>query len=251
VDEGAKKIREGIKVGLKMVDLARSVGEIQLAQRLKIIDPKTGLPDLNAETKPAKDSSKDTYGIVLSEIAADDVDAKAMHASIQKATQNRRSDVLVKFLRDLETVQTPDEIRSLFPTIQLADEKGAEESYTEAVYALYAEKGVTLPRKGRTELAAEAAREKAAKAKAALEAADKPSEGDSEGGEGAGEGAAEAAPVDPIEYATAYITKLTKANKGLKVDVFGKLDDEDKSKTLDALNAQLGTIKALIAELSV
>jgi hypothetical protein len=251
VDEGAKKIREGIKVGLKMVDLARSVGEIQLAQRLRIVDPKTGLPDLNAETKPAKDASKDTYAVVLSEIADDDVDAKAMHASIQKATQNRRSDVLVKFLRDLETVQTPEEIRSVFPTIQVADEKGAEESYTEAVYALYAEKGITLPRKGRTELAAEAAREKAAKAKLALEAAK--SEDDSEGGEGegSGEGAGEAAPVDPKEYAAAYITKLTKANRGVKADVFGKLDDEDKSATLDALNIQLVTIKALIAELSV
>jgi hypothetical protein len=251
VDEGAKKIREGIAVGLKMVDLARSVGEIQLAQRLRITDPKTGLPDLNAVTRPAKDASKDTYGIVAAELAPDDVESQAMHASIMKATQNRRSDVLVKFLRDLETVQTPEEIRSVFPTIQVADEKGAEESYTEAVYALYAEKGIELPRKGRTELAAEAAREKAAKAKLALEAAK--SEDDSEGGEGdSGEGAGDAEPeeiTDPVEYAGAYVAKLKRANKGARPGIFAELDSETAEKVKADLEAQMRVLKDILAEL--
>jgi hypothetical protein len=251
VDEGAKKIREGIAVGLKMVDLARSVGEIQLAQRLRITDPKTGLPDLNAVTRPAKDASKDTYGIVAAELAPDDVESQAMHASIMKATQNRRSDVLVKFLRDLETVQTPEEIRSVFPTIQVADEKGAEESYTEAVYALYAEKGIELPRKGRTELAAEKAREKAARAARALEAG--PSEGDSEGeGEGSGEGAGDAEPeeiTDPVEYAGAYVAKLKRANKGARPGIFAELDSETAEKVKADLEAQMRVLKDILAEL--
>jgi hypothetical protein len=248
VAAGAEKIREGVAIGLKMADVAKAVGEIQLSQRLRIIDPKTGLPDLNADTDPAKKASKATYEAAREGIAADEVEKIAAHNSLVKGVQNRRSDVLVSFLRALDNTDA-DNVAEMFPALEIKE----GESVTEAVYALYAEKGVELPRKGRTELAAEAAREKARKAKLALEAAEKSGEGDSEGGEGEGngEGAGEAAQVDPVEYAGAYIAKLAKANKGVKADVFGQLDDEAKSKVLDDLNIQLVTIKALIAELSV
>jgi hypothetical protein len=246
VEQGREKIREGIAIGLKMADTARVVGEIQLAQRLKIIDPKTGLPDLHADTKTAKDASKATYEPVLAEFGDDETDKIAAYNSLVKGVQNRRSDVLVKFLRDLDSVQTPDEIRSVFPTISVADSKGADESYTEAVYALYESKGITLPRKGRAEIMADERR-----AKKALEAARKAQAESGDGGED-GEGATAEQPeeiANPVEYATAYVAKLKRVNKGAQPGIFAELDKETAEKIKATLEEQMRVMKDILAEL--
>src|SRR5690606_18802801 len=79
---------------------------------------------------------------------------QAAHNSLVRATQNKMSDVLVDWLRSFDG---PDRAESLAVARELFGDRldGIKEdaSITEAVYALYAEKGVELPRYGRTELA--------------------------------------------------------------------------------------------------
>jgi hypothetical protein len=238
IKAGADKVKEGVSLGLKMTDVAADVARVQLEMRQHMRN-KAGLPDLLAESKYTKNAAKEIYDTAAKGLAADDVLAKSAHASLKKGAQNRMSDVIVDFLRTLD--EQPEFAREFFPA---AIEKHADKTPTEAVYAFYEEHGTTLPRKGRTELAREAAREKAKELEAAK--ADK-AEGEGEG-EGEGNGASE---VIPVEYVSGYIAKLTKANKGMKAEVFGKLTEDEKKSALDDLNAQLVIMKSLVAELMV
>jgi hypothetical protein len=237
IKAGANKVKEGVSLGLKMTDVATEVARVQLEMRQHMRN-KAGLPDLLAESKYTKNAAKEIYDTAAKGLEADDVLAKSAHASLKKGAQNRMSDVLVEFLRTLD--EQPEFAREFFPA---AIEKHADKKPTEAVYAFYEENGTTLPRKGRTELAREAAREKAKELEAAK--ADK----DNGEGEGEGEGNGNGAEIVPVEYVSAYIAKLTKANKGMKAEFFGKLTEDEKKSALDDLNAQLVIMKSLVAEL--
>jgi hypothetical protein len=162
VDECVAQARKAVAQGLKTADMARSIAETLLEARLKMPN-KHGLPDIVADTKFTKNIAHDMFVKAREGVTEEDVDRWATHQSLAKAVRNRLSDVLVARLRSLD--DNPD----AFPADAMAkaQERFPDLSWTEAVYALYAEVGIKLPRKGRTELAREDARRKAKELEAA------------------------------------------------------------------------------------
>jgi hypothetical protein len=162
VDQGVSQARKAVDQGLKTADMARTIADTLLEARLKMPN-KHGLPDIVADTKFTKNIAHDMFVKAREGVTEEDVDRWATHQSLAKAVRNRMSDVLVARLRSL------DEKPENFPltAVAKAQKKFPGMSPTEAVYALYAEAGIDLPRKGRTELAREDARRKAKELEAA------------------------------------------------------------------------------------
>jgi hypothetical protein len=162
VQQAIGHVLNAVDEGLKTADMARTIAETLLEARLKMPN-KHGLPDIVADTKFTKNIAHDMFVKAREGITEEDVDRWATHQSLAKAVRNRMSDVLVARLRSLD--DDPD----AFPADAMAkaQAKFPKLSWTEAVYALYAEAGIDLPRKGRTELAREDARRKAKELEAA------------------------------------------------------------------------------------
>ncbi|MGY5131286.1 hypothetical protein ACWGJW_02495 [Streptomyces nigrescens] len=173
---GTDKVREGVALGLRLSTAGEAVANINLDIRTRIINPDTGLPDLMADRKTTKNAASEVYRKAKADIAEDDVVTLGAHNSLVKAAQNKISDVLVEWLRALDNPDSADAFKELFPSAAEivdsnreakadgnTDVEDWELSPMEVVYKLYEEKGVTLPRKGRTEL------ERERKAAAALE----------------------------------------------------------------------------------
>ncbi|MFE4718241.1 hypothetical protein ACFRLW_17735 [Streptomyces sp. NPDC056728] len=163
VAEGVKSVKRAVNEGLKTADMARTIAETLLEARLKMPN-KFGLPDVIADTKFTKNIAHDMFVKAREGVdQVEDLERWATHESLAKAVRNRLSDVVVARLRSLD--ENPD----AFPAEAMAkaQERFPKLSWTEAVYALYEEVGVKLPRKGRTELAREEARRKAKELEAA------------------------------------------------------------------------------------
>ncbi|MFD3573836.1 hypothetical protein [Streptomyces sp. NPDC058644] len=151
VRKAATLLRRADEQRTRPADAAGPVAELIVEARLKMLN-KCGLPDITADSKFTKDIARELYAAVPN--------------SLVRAVRNRMTDVVVARLRSL------DEHPQNFPAGALEKARAAfpDLSATEAVYALYEECGIPLPRKGRTELAREDARARAAlveKAKAA------------------------------------------------------------------------------------
>jgi hypothetical protein len=155
IAKGVKQARRAADQGLKTADMARQIAETLFDARLRMTQ-KDGLPDIVAQSKFTKNIAHDMFTQARQGVSEDDVDRWQTHASLAKAVRNRMSDVLVARLRGLE--ESPEG----FPAeaLERAREAHPDLSDTEAVYALYADHDVELPRKGRTELAREQARAK-------------------------------------------------------------------------------------------
>lgn len=154
VKDGVKLFSEGINLGMKLGTVGEKLAHTMLTMRQKIVNPETGLPDLPAGRKTTKNAAAEVYAQAKKAIADDDVDRQAAHNSLVRATQNKASDVLVDWIRSFDG---PDRKESLAVAKELFGDRldglKDDESITEAVYRLYAEQGIELPRYGRTELA--------------------------------------------------------------------------------------------------
>ncbi|MEU6285339.1 hypothetical protein [Streptomyces sp. NPDC047028] len=168
ITKGAEAALEGISLGVKMREIGKTVFQIMLAMRKE--SEYRGLPDLNAGAKPTRDRAKMIYNRVSDALAVDDVDRADALDELKRSVQNKRSDVLVEYLRGLDVDKEAglEEVTRYYPEAAAAYVKAKEEetednpaSLMEAVYELYASKDIELPRKGRTEI--ERARRAAAK----------------------------------------------------------------------------------------
>lgn len=155
IKDGVKLFAEGVTLGLKLGNVGEKVAHTMLAMRQKITNPETGLPDLMADRKTTKNAAAEVYTLAKKAVADDDVERHNALETLKRATQNKMSDVLVDWVRAFDG---PDREESLAVMRELfgddVTEKVSDDApLSEAVYALYADKGVELPRYGRTELA--------------------------------------------------------------------------------------------------
>jgi hypothetical protein len=150
IAHGVKEMRKGVDAGLQLTSAGEQVANVLLTIRQTMIDPETGLPDLVWRMKATRNAAGRVYDDVLKEISEDDVDRRASHASLIKATHNKASDVLVSWLRGY-TRNDLELLREIFPDAADAVEADENLSPEAAIRNLYASKGVELPLRGRTE----------------------------------------------------------------------------------------------------
>ncbi|MEV8015654.1 hypothetical protein AB0O76_04700 [Streptomyces sp. NPDC086554] len=153
IAHGVKEMRKGVDAGLQLTSAGEQVANVLLTIRQHVIDPETGLPDLVWRLKVTRNSASKVYNDVLNEIAEDDEDRLASHASLIKATNNKASDVLVEWLRGYrrESAEDMELLRELYPAAVDACEADEDLSPEQAIRDLYAEHGIELPVRGRTE----------------------------------------------------------------------------------------------------
>lgn len=260
---GADKAREGVEFGIKMGSVSEAVAHVILGVALRVIDPDTGLPDLMKNRKTTKNASSAIYKLARKNVAEDDVQRIAAHNALVKSVQNRNSDVLVSWLRELDTDSVDAEaFAKLFPAaaqaVENAKQAGEALVPSEAVRDLYKRAGVELPRKGRTELERERSQVKRLETKRkALEAAKDEGDADAvkaleaEVTELAKVLPADAAPVvektaqerafERIEKATVLLTDATKGAD--------KLTNDEKADLKVKLNAAVAILAAEAAKL--
>lgn len=171
IKAGAKQAREGVELGIKMGSVSGTVAQIILDMRTRIPNPNLGgLPDLMADLKTTKNAAAEIYKEASKGVDDDDIQRKDAYASLIKSVQNKNSDVLVDWLRAMDTPESWDAFAEIFPhaaeivtNARAAKAEGDEsvpdlELSPEAVIReLYANQGVTLPLKGRTQIAREQA----------------------------------------------------------------------------------------------
>lgn len=153
IKHGVSEMRKGVEAGLQLTSAGERVANVLLTIRQTITDPETGLPDLTWRLKATRNAASKVYEDVLHEIAEDDVERRASHASLIKATQNKSSDVLVSWLRGYRRDSEEDMtlLREIFPAAADACQADEELTPEQAIRALYEAKGVELPVRGRTE----------------------------------------------------------------------------------------------------
>ncbi|MDO0926795.1 hypothetical protein QQY24_15720 [Streptomyces sp. TG1A-8] len=168
INQSVKAFKDGVKYGLKLSEVGETVARTMLEMRLKMKHNASGLPDLLAIEKKTKNAAGLVYTGARKGVAEDDTKTNDAHDALAKATQNKMADILVGWLRDFSSSPNADEAletaRLYFPdaaervaSAQHAKAAGEDVSdehlnLTEAIYALYEEKGMELPRYGRTEI---------------------------------------------------------------------------------------------------
>ncbi|WP_405398449.1 hypothetical protein [Streptomyces microflavus] len=170
ISEASAHVSSAVNLGVEAQKIAERVSELQLTMRKKT-PHKAGVPDLIAHQKYTRNTAALVYAEVADQISDTDVDKADILKSLKRSVRNKNSDVLVGYLRGLDGDKDAGltEAQTYYPEAAAAYLKAKEKetaerpaSLTEAVYALYASKGIELPRKGRTEVE----REKRAAAKA-------------------------------------------------------------------------------------
>jgi murein DD-endopeptidase MepM/ murein hydrolase activator NlpD len=168
VKQSIKAFKDGVKYGLKLSEVGETVARTMLEMRLKMTHGASGLPDLMSIEKKTKNSAGLVYDGAREGMDPTDQKLKDAHDALQKATQNKMADILVGWLRDFGSSPNPEEAmetaRLYFPDAvtmveeaREAKESGADVAdadldLTEAIYAVYKDAGIELPRYGRTEI---------------------------------------------------------------------------------------------------
>ncbi|MER5629598.1 hypothetical protein [Streptomyces nitrosporeus] len=231
ISEASAHVSAAVNLGVEAQKIAEKVSELQLTMRKKT-PHKSGLPDLIAIQKYTRNHAGLIYKDVAGQITDEDVDKTDILKSLKRAVRNKNSDTLVGYLRGLDADKDAGlkEVQTYYPEAAAAylkaKEKETEESpasLTEAVYTLYASKGIELPRKGRTELERER--------RAALKAAQT-------------QGGADDSRLTPEvrleNYLTTIAAELDKAEKNA-----GKLTGHQKRKVRNRLNELAKRAEAL------
>lgn len=160
IEEASGYVKEAVSLGVQAQSYAEHIAGLQLAMR-KATPHKAGIPDLIAFHKYTRDQAGLIYVKAAEAIAPEDVDKEDILKSLKRAVRNKNTDVLVGYLFGLDADKEAglEDVRRYYPAAATAYLKAKEEetedepaSLTDAVYALYAGKGIELPRKGRTEL---------------------------------------------------------------------------------------------------
>lgn len=231
VDAGAAKVREGVQLHVKGAQTAREIATMLLDTRRRIVT-KDGLPDLKCTTQAARNASSDMYGAaeaVLAEESGDADHAKDLVKKLSQAVRNQMSDVLVGYIRELDTESGKEEFETHYAKVR---EAHPELTPSEAVFKFYGINPIS-----RRELAAQRAAAKSAKI-AELEA--KAKEGDEEAAE----------QVEELKTATVQeriLADVQRAESAIKaaVKAASELSDDDKN----ALKAKMAELMALVAQI--
>ncbi|MGW0530672.1 hypothetical protein [Streptomyces sp. NPDC003032] len=168
VKQAQKAFKDGVKYGLKLSEVGETVARTMLEMRLRMTHNASGLPDLLAIEKKTKNAAGLVYTGAREGVAATDTKTNDAHDALAKATQNKMADILVDWLRNFAGSPDPDAAletaREWFPdAAALMDAKedaraagkelpDAPADLTEAIYRVYVEAGMPLPRYGRTEI---------------------------------------------------------------------------------------------------
>lgn len=148
---GVEKAREGVDLGIKMGSVSESVAHVILDIATRIINPDTGLPDIKKDRKTTKNAAAEIYAQARKDVADNDAQRIEAHNSLVKSVQNRNSDVLVDWLRAFDNNDDNTVLAELFPVAAALVENG-DMKPSEAIRKVYADKGVTLPERGRKEI---------------------------------------------------------------------------------------------------
>ncbi|MFE7660564.1 hypothetical protein [Streptomyces celluloflavus] len=230
ITEASAHVSSAVNLGVEAQKIAEHVSALQLTMRKKT-PHKSGLPDLIAHQKYTRNTAGLVYKEVADQISDDDVERTDILKSLKRAVRNKNSDTLVGYLRGLDADKEAGvkEAETYYPEAAAAYLKAKETeteespaSLTEAVYTLYASKGIELPRKGRTEVERER--------RAALRAA-----------QGSGADDSRLTPEVRLEnYLTTIAGELDKAEKNA-----GKLTGHQKRKVRNRLNELAKRAEAL------
>ncbi|MFJ9961090.1 hypothetical protein [Streptomyces avermitilis] len=150
---GVKRIKEGIQLGAKAVDLFEQVANIIFEARLRI--PYKGAPDLHAKSAAGRQISIDMFDEVKKGIDDTEVDLLAFHEQLRKGVKNKMPDVTVGWLRALDESSDREVFESTFPMIAESVDESVKPQ--QAIREWYkSELGIDLPTKTRAEVAAAA-----------------------------------------------------------------------------------------------
>jgi hypothetical protein len=165
ISESVAKMRDSATQMLATGSSARAVAEIYFKLRLAARN-RAGLPDLTATSKGYRDIIAEINAQSMADVPVDDVDKRSALDSVRKGVNYQLSTILVDWLRALDN-SDHEIVAEHFPMLELPEEG----SLSEAVYAAYEGRGLSLPRKSEREIKAERAREKALEAAKVAEGA--------------------------------------------------------------------------------
>jgi hypothetical protein len=227
VTQGAKLFAEGVRTHIKFSNMATDIARILLNMRVRMTD-KTGVPDIKATSKGAKEASGDMYReagkLFLADSDLSEDEAKKHVAKLQKSVQNAMPTVRAEYLAELDSNETE---AARFELIT-GSEQSKGQTVSEAVAEHY---GVALM--SRYEL------EKSVRE-------DSDTDSDDSDAEGEGEGASEA--TTPADQVGAFFAKA-ESNIERAKKVVAKAKDDDAARDsfkaqIDAMIAELATLKA-------
>jgi hypothetical protein len=225
VAEGAKLFADGVRTHIKFSNMATDIARILLSMRVRMTD-KTGVPDIKATSKGAKDASRDMYAeagkLFMADSELSQEEAGKHVAKLQKSVQNAMPTVRAEYLGELDSNETE---AARFELIT-SSEKSKGQTVSEAVAEHY---GVALMSRYELE-------------KSVREDGDT----DSDESDAEGEGASEA--TTPADQVGAFFAKAESNIERAKKVVAKAKDDEtarDSFKAqIDAMIAELATLKA-------
>jgi hypothetical protein len=233
VDAGAAKVHEGVMLHVKTAQTARSIAGMLLDARRRIVT-KEGVPDLKATTQASRNASSDMYGAAETRLAEESGDAdhaKDLVKRLGQAVRNQMSDVLVEYIKELDTDGAKEEWAQHYGKVAAAH---PELTPSEAVFKFYGINPVS-----RRELAAARQAERSGRL-AELEAAAK-------GGDEEAEAEAEELRAETVTERIAGDMRRAEAaiNAAVKAAKAADLSAEDKL----ALKAKAAELMALVAAL--
>lgn len=139
VSKAAEEVSSAVTRLKDVGSQAKVVADLVVSMRLRVIHPKTGLPDLAGRSQMARNAVSDVYAPAKAALTKEDVDGNDAIKALQSSVGNQARNVTVNYLRSLDSLSA-DEIRTVFGAIELRS--GA---HTESVYAAYKAAGVELP----------------------------------------------------------------------------------------------------------
>jgi hypothetical protein len=219
VQQGADKIREGLQTMARGAEVARDVAVVLLEMRCNITDPKTGLPDLRADTADAKDASRDMFRLVEDSLKEAGMFNEKVFGTFKRSIRDQTQHMVVRYVESLD--HNPDVVDEYF---KLAIERNPGMKPTDAV-----RKECTIPEKSQIDKASErmAERHELARAKKALELA--AAGADAEDLPMAPEDAqaiVEKTTVPPLDRSRAALNKVTNAYSAM-LKTTGQLEGEE------------------------
>jgi hypothetical protein len=227
VTQGAQLFAEGVRTHIKFSNMATDIARILLSMRVRMTD-KTGVPDVKATSKGAREASSNMYAeagrLFLADSELSEDEAKKHVAKLQKSVQNAMPTVRAEYLAELDSNATE---AARFELIT-GSEQSKGQTVSEAVAEHYG-----VPLMSRYEL------EKSRNA-------DTDGDTDSDESDAEGEGASEAA--TPADQVGAFFAKAESNIERAKKVVAKAKDDEtarDSFKArIDTMIAELATLKA-------
>jgi hypothetical protein len=228
VTQGAKLFAEGVRTHIKFSNMATDIARILLSMRVRMTD-KTGVPDIKATSKGAKDASGDMYReagkLFLADSDLSEDEAKKHVAKLQKSVQNAMPTVRAEYLAELDTNETE---AARFELIT-GSEQSKGQTVSEAVAEHYG-----VPLMSRYEL------EKSQRN------TDTDGDTDSDDADSEGEGSGET--TSPADQVGAFFAKA-ESNIERAKKVVAKAKDDDAARDsfkaqIDAMIAELATLKA-------